>query len=546
MRNRPEGITSHGEARWTPAVEADRSARFRGPSAPVAAWRTSSGRATWIAPWVVASGLLLVAAGCGGPNRDAPPAAPASGPPSGAALSVLVIDDPALAEAIERRRGEWNAISGGTIEVRRADAGELSSVGTAAPAGKLDADVIVFPSPWLGPLAESGRIIPVRNSIISSDVFAASDVFPLVRKVETVWGGRTMAVPLGSPVLVLAYRADLLRELGQSPPVTWDQYDRLVARLADRFKSETAATDSAGPALATAEPLAAGWAGLSLLARAAAYAANPQRYSTLFDGETMAAQIARPPFVRALREMVAEIQSSGEGAQRSLSLDPAGAWKALQSGGAAMAITWPSAARDLARSNEPRGELDIALAELPGAIEVYRSEFDRWEPRPENRRRVTLLGISGRMAAVTQYSHNATSALHYVAWLSGGDSRQPPSAASPGTTLFRRSHIENTRPWTGADISPAAASDYALAVEAAMSREDWIAAPRIPGGSEYLSALDRAVRQAVTGALSPEDALREAAAAWDEITEKHGKDGQQRAYLHNLNLSEIASPEGGL
>ena len=55
----------------------------------------------------------------------------------------------------------------------------------------------------------------------------------------------------------------------------------------------------------TIEPLAPGWAGLVLLARAAPYAKHRDNYSALFDIETMEPLVAGPPFVQALEELVA-------------------------------------------------------------------------------------------------------------------------------------------------------------------------------------------------------------------------------------------------
>ena len=60
-----------------------------------------------------------------------------------------------------------------------------------------------------------------------------------------------------------------------------------------------------GDKYGTVEPLARGWAGLVLLARAAAYAKERDNYTTLFDEKTLEPAIAGPPFVRALEELVA-------------------------------------------------------------------------------------------------------------------------------------------------------------------------------------------------------------------------------------------------
>ena len=64
----------------------------------------------------------------------------------------------------------------------------------------------------------------------------------------------------------------------------------------------------------TLEPLAPGWAGNVLLARAAAYAKHRDYYSTLFDKDSLEPRIATEPFVRALTELVATRQTRSKSA----------------------------------------------------------------------------------------------------------------------------------------------------------------------------------------------------------------------------------------
>ncbi len=87
---------------------------------------------------------------------------------------------------------------------------------------------------------------------------------------------------------------------------------------------------------------ARGWAGLVLLARAAAYAKERDNYTTLFDYKTFAPTIAGPPFVRALTELV---EAAKLGPAEQLEYDPAAVRAEFWKGTTAMAISWPTAAR---------------------------------------------------------------------------------------------------------------------------------------------------------------------------------------------------------
>ncbi len=52
----------------------------------------------------------------------------------------------------------------------------------------------------------------------------------------------------------------------------------------------------------------------------------------------------------------------------------------------------------------------------------------------------------------------------------------------------------------------------------------------IPGGREYMEALDIAITSAFAG-TDPQEALDQAAERWEEITDRLGRDSQRDAYI---------------
>ena len=63
----------------------------------------------------------------------------------------------------------------------------------------------------------------------------------------------------------------------------------------------------------------------------------------------------------------------------------------------------------------------------------------------------------------------------------------------------------------------------------------WLSSVRIPARHEYLTALDRAVEQAIAGDPAKE-ALTTAASQWQQITDELGRDKQKAAYSRSLGL----------
>ena len=73
-------------------------------------------------------------------------------------------------------------------------------------------------------------------------------------------------------------------------------------------------------------------------------------------------------------------------------------------------------------------------------------------------------------------------------------------------------------------------------MQLALSRQQYLIAPRIPGEAEYMAALDVATRDAVRGYKLPADALSIAVEKWRDVTKKFGVDAQKAAYQRSLGL----------
>jgi len=165
-------------------------------------------------------------------------------------LRVLVVNEPELVEAVNRLRGEWAERSGGELTAAASTWRELS-VGKS-----IDADLVIFPSRYLGELCVRGWLRPVRPSVLEREQLNAADLFPLVRNELVRWGGQVMAVPLGIDPTALGQIAD-------SAP------------------------------------------GITLLSLAAPNAISNDRIGVLFDTETMKPRITEPAFMEALAKLAA-------------------------------------------------------------------------------------------------------------------------------------------------------------------------------------------------------------------------------------------------
>jgi multiple sugar transport system substrate-binding protein len=451
-------------------------------------------------------------AGCPA-EKVAPPPVNAL-PFEGITLNIAVVGDPAIAAGIERIANEWKVVTGSTLEVV-----ELPSADVSEPA--VAGDVLIIPPQMIGKLAEANLLAEIPDAMLDRPAYEWRQVFEVLQSHETGWAGRTIALPLGSPVFTLIYRRDLLNKLDLKPPTTWGEYQSLAETLFHKT------------GLPCIEPLAGGWAGRLLLARAASYAKYADNYSTLFRTDTMDPLIAGPPFERALSELVA----SAKLRRGDKSFDSAAARHELLAGRAAMAISWASAADGQNASVVREQGIELGFAELPGSREVYDHRRQKWARRVDgDATHVPMIAADGRLACVSKQSEFTEPAIELIAWLSGPRWSAAVASRSPMTTLFRDSHLKDAQQWCDLSFSPAEAEAYGETIQRALERSNFLAALRIPAADQYMAALDQAVFSALAGEQSPQAALEAAAREWQQITQQVGRELQRRAYQHSNGL----------
>lgn len=394
---------------------------------------------------------ILAAAAC---NRETP------GPPAATParvdvlLSVLVVDQPEIAKAIGRVRGDWVNASGGDLRVTESSANEFSKY------SQLDADIVIYPARYLGQLVEAEAVRPLRQSVMDDESVAFSTILPVVREAELAYGGEYYAVPFGSRVPAMA------RGTGSADDL----------ELADGRDVRPA---------------------IEFLARAAPLAVHPNQVAVLFDLETMDARIAAPPFVRALEELAS--------ARPSLRAD------AADGADGSKWQLWPPVDPSSSKPDVRTEEVD---ASIPESDAIYNWDAESWEEAEDGVARTPLVGAESYIGSVARVSRNAPAAFRLLAWLAA---EAGSGAGAVSIVPFRRGRADPS-------------------TESALSARNYLHVPRILQTDAYLAALDESVRRVLAGEVPPDEALREAADQWDEITDGVGRDRQRAAYRKHLNL----------
>ena len=440
-------------------------------------------------------GPCLIGA-CQPTGRDGDDATPEARPPQSLTIAVA---DSGLTDSIAEIVSEYAALS----------QDEATTVAWEDDAAN-KADLLVLPAGRLGEWSSQ-----INGDLLQQPSGDALDEPQIVRELVCNWSERTIAAPLTAPVLHLAIRRDVLKQLGSEPPNDWAGYTHLVKTL-----------HSGGEAKATSpaiEPLAPGWAVHTFLTRAAAYAKHPNYFGALFEGDALRPRIADAPFERALSELIEVVGVGGE----SLELTCDDVRRRLYGGQASLGLCWPQP------TDSAVGDQGVDFLPAPGSSEVYHPRDRRWMPRnAEDGIHVPYLGSNAWVFGVGAQSKSPAAALQLARWLAQSPRRTFLAPAAPAAPV-RFSDLSNSNAWS--DGGAGAAASFAKAADVVLRARDGLGPLRLPGADRYLAALDDAVRSAVAGDASPADALAAAAAAWETITEELGRETQAKLYRASVS-----------
>lgn len=89
-----------------------------------------------------------------------------------------------------------------------------------------DYDVLYIDEPWIHMFIQNGWLMPIDNPDLSN--------YPDFLKSWPTVGGKTYAQAITGNANFLIYRTDILKDLGETPPETWDD----VLRIAKKVKSK--------------------------------------------------------------------------------------------------------------------------------------------------------------------------------------------------------------------------------------------------------------------------------------------------------------------
>lgn len=403
----------------------------------------------------------------------------------------------------------WEELTGVKIEVVEIPISELFTKTVAEHrAGTGAYDLLNVVPAWMPDLVNAGVLAPLDGYVHTYGYREElDDIAPTYRDNQMTVNGQIYGLPDDGDVLVLYYRTDLFgdethqdayrAEYGAdlAPPTTWEEFYNISA-----YFNEALGEGKAGSALIHAP----GLVHYLFLQRLRTDG------GTLFDEETMEAQIASDTAVAVLEDMVRQLDNMPQGAAGWGPIEVLNAWLA---GDLAQIIWWPPPGRWSAGY----GADEEALSWLPKSTVAGNVGY----ALPPGGAPELAAGFA---LSVAQNSEKKELAYLFAQWLNSKEiSLQRVMLPYALRDPFRTSHFESEE---YANLWPSA-GEYLETLQA--GAQTGLLDISIIDTFAYEEALTRAIVSALAGG-NARDALEDAAEEWDELTDEIGLDDQREAY----------------
>jgi multiple sugar transport system substrate-binding protein len=446
----------------------------------------------------------------------------------------------------------WEELSGGKVNIVELPFGEhYTKMMLDLRNGTGQYDAFMAGAFWYGDVAPVGLLYQIDDLMASGEYPQWSyDAMPPALKTLHQWEGKSYGVLNDADGQVLYYRKSVLEnpehqqafkaEYGYdlpSPPKTWQQ----LLDIAKFFNGKNWDDSDPEPDNGAVLHLKVGEQGhYHFQTLSASFAMTPgeklDQYHNVywFDPTDMKALINMPGHVKAL-EFLQELHKTGPAAQVGWSLGEA--WDYFLRGKAVFAYSWGDLGALCQDESRSKVQGDCAAAMIPSSNEYYdmeKKEFVKTDnPQPiGNTTGGSWHGIISNFSANPEatYSFLSLMAMPPVSKMMamyGWDGVDPGYSYQFLPEDGGTASIEDyEKAGWNADDAKAYTHAYHQTFYAPVS----LPYLRIPGTFEYWDILDKNLSSTMSGSKTAQQALDDTAAAWEQVTDRIGRDKQLADY----------------
>jgi multiple sugar transport system substrate-binding protein len=434
----------------------------------------------------------------------------------------------------------WEEHTGATVEwIEVTQAESFSKMQQAISTNSVGFDVLEGSGGWEGDLLGGGHCLPMPESFKNNPAYDFEDIVPYLQDPTRTWDGVTYGASIDGDMHHMNFRKDVFgsEELAEQwassggegdfgPPQTWQQVQAYSEFLAGK--------DLDGePLYGILDSLApSGGVGAYFFAsRASAYGKYPDDPAFFFSPD-MTPRINSPAWVRALEDMTAALQwapPDQTNAELLRNLDN------FLAGSGTMCHWWADVGSNVYTNASSLVQGKVGYSILPGSPDVYNYESGEFETLSETNFAPYLAFLGWGLYVMKEAENQGVvdASWDLISHLTGKDISVWMSVYPSGMNPWRESHFDASE-WTVSGFPEEEAQEYLDSIRDSYNHPNRIVDLRIPGQGQYFEALEASYTRAITGEVTAQQALDDAAARWDEITDTLGRERQIELYQASL------------
>ncbi|MGH6926275.1 MAG: ABC transporter substrate-binding protein [Propylenella sp.] len=462
----------------------------------------------------------------------------------GVTVNVVTFTGPQIAEPLQRRAPDFEALTGAKINVVTVPFSDLyTKLLTDWATGTNSVDAAVFAPQWMVDYIAGGYLEDITERAQNDPDIQWDDIAGFFRDFSQQYNGKVYMLTLDGDFHMVYYRTDVFKDAGLAPPETWEDY--LAA--AKQFHGQDLNGDGTpdyGSCIAKARNQQSYWFITSV---AGAYIQSQGTgQGVFFDTRDMTPLVNNEGFAKAL-DLYKETTSYGP--PDELNLNVGDTRSLFVTGRCALSLDWGDIGT-LAIDPDQSTVIDkVGAVALPGSRDVLNRDTGKLEPCTHATCPHAINGVNhapfasfggwggGINAAADDKVKDA--AFAFFSYMSQpAQSNEDVTIGKTGFNPYRISQFENLDLWLKAGMSEEAAKNYLGAIQQSLNSPNMILDLRIPENQKYQQVvLDEAVARFLAGEISKEDAMKAIEDGWNELNEEIGKDDQLNIYKATIGAS---------
>jgi multiple sugar transport system substrate-binding protein len=497
------------------------------------------GRVARRRPWMVGAALVALGSALGATAAGAQ-----DKPFEGVEVNIMTFTGPQIAEPLQRRAPDFNALTGAQVNVITVPFSDLyTRLLTDWAAGTNSIDAGVFAPQWMVDYVQGGYLEDLTDRVAQDEALEIDDIAPFFREFSQQFQGRTYMITLDGDFQMVYYRKDVLDELGMEPPEIWEDY-LAIAEAAHGKDMNGDGQGDYGSCISKKRSAQAYWAITSI---AGGYIQSKGTDEGVFftADEEMMPLVDNPGFRRALEVYD---QTTRYGPPDEINLD-VGDTRSLFVGGRCMlTIDWGDIGTLAIDPDTSVVQDKVGAVILPGSREVLDRETMQMVACDEQTCPHAVDGINhAPFAAFGGWSGGINAAADpkvkdaaygFISYMSQPEqSNEDVTIGRTGFNPYRLSQLEDLSLWTKAGMSEEAAKDYLGAIKASLDSPNMVLDLRIPQNQRYQQVvLDTAIARMLADELSIDETMATIRDGWNELNEELGTEEQLEAYRGTLGI----------